>query len=258
MTWAARRRLMIVLIILLALGGFAWYKLYPVFHKVPICTDNIKNGDETGIDCGGSCTLVCTAEVTIPNVLWSRSFAVTDTVYNAVAYVENRNAAATKAIPYEFRIYDTDGIFVARVQGMTKVPGAGHYAIVETGIAVGTSKVGRTTFEFSKNPVRWERVSDDAMKLNVLTNNLKLDISGSVPKLSANVVNPSPTITLSDTIVAAILYDANDNAVNVSRTIVPTLAPQASAPIYFTWPRAFSAPVVRYQLVPIIDIFSAH
>jgi hypothetical protein len=27
----------------------------------PSCTDKVKNGDETGVDCGGSCMLKCAA-----------------------------------------------------------------------------------------------------------------------------------------------------------------------------------------------------
>ena len=55
MSWAARRRLIIsfivggVLILLLIFIG------YKTFYRIPTCTDNKENQDETGIDCGGSC-----------------------------------------------------------------------------------------------------------------------------------------------------------------------------------------------------------
>ena len=257
MTWASRRRLLIVLIILAVVLSYAFYLLSPAIFKAPSCTDGTQNGTETGIDCGGTmCTNLCTAEVKIPTVLWARSFPVTESVYNTVAYIENKNNAATRAIPYEFRLYDDKDILVSRIDGVAEIPPLGHYAIVETGIQVGTATVVKTTFEFSTKPVLWERIPPEIQKLNVLTSNTNLDTSVATPRLSATITNPSPTATLNDTVVAAILYDGNDNAVNVSRTIIPTLGPGAKTPVFFTWPRALSAPIVRYELVPIIDVFS--
>jgi len=256
MTWALRRRLIIVLIIIAVIGGAVFYSLTPTIFRAPSCTDGIKNGTETGIDCGGTmCANLCVAEVKVPTVLWARSFPVTDNVYNAIAYVENKNNAATRAIPYEFRLYDANSIFIARVDGTALIPPLGRYAIVETGIQSGSATVARTTFEFSNTPAVWERVSKDIQDLKVMTSKSNLDTTGLVPRLTATVTNPSPTARLNNTVIAAILYDANDNAVNVSKTVVPALLHGESAPIFFTWPRALAAPVVRYELVPIIDIF---
>ena len=256
MSWAARRRLLIVLVILVVVGMGVFYKLSPIIFQAPMCTDGTQNGTETGIDCGGSCTNLCGSEVKVPTVLWARSFAVTDSVYNAIAYVENKNDAATRAIPYEFRLYDSKGIFVARVGGTAIIPPLGRYAIVETGIQAGETAVERTTFQFASTPAPWERITTEVATLKVSTGNIKLDTSGAIPRLSASVTNPSPTVALHNTVVAAILYDKNDNAVNVSRTFIPILAPGTTSSVFFTWPRALGAEIVRYELVPIIDVFN--
>lgn len=257
MSWSARRRLFIVFIILVIIGGGVFWYLSPSIFKAPSCTDGLLNGTEAGVDCGGNCINLCSSQVELPTVLWTRSFPVTDTVYNSIAYIENKNSAAVRTIAYEFRVYDTRGILVARRNGETLVPPLGRYAIVETGIQVGTAIVGRTTFAFDTRPALWEKIPEPIQKLSALTNSAKFDATGLIPKLSASLYNPSPTVTLADTVVAAILYDADDNAVNVSRTIVPVLEPGKSVPIYFTWPRAISVPIVRYDLVPIIDVFHA-
>ncbi len=256
MTWAARRRVLIIFIVLITVSGLAFWHYSPVILKAPTCTDGVKNGEETGIDCGGSmCTNLCTADVRLPTVLWSRAFPVTEDVYNVAAAIENKNDAATRSIPYEFRLYDKDNVLLARRGGMALVPPIGRYDIVETGIPVGTGRVSSTTFSFSTSPALWERIPDDISRLRVSTSNISLDTTGVVPKLSATLLNPSPTLALDNTVVAAVLYDANDNAVNVSKTLVPTLAPGARAQAVFTWPRAFGAAVVRYEIVPIIDVF---
>jgi hypothetical protein len=259
MTWAARRRLLIVCILLLLAGGVVYWRLSPQLFVAPTCSDSIQNGNETGIDCGGTmCSIMCSAEVMTPTVLWARAFPVTDTVYNAAAYIENKNNAAVRQIAYEFRLYDDNNILITRRDGTTIIPPLGRYAIVETGLQSGTAKVARTTFTFSSTPALWERVAEATGKLRVSTSSITLDASGTTPKLSARIGNPSPTATLENITVAAILYDADDNAVNVSRTTIPTLMPERSTPVVFTWPRALSAPVVRYEILPLIDVFNAH
>ena len=258
MSWAARRRFFILLILFVVIGGLAFWHFSPSIFVAPTCSDHKQDGDERGIDCGGTmCSVMCTADIQVPSVLWARAFPVTSDVYNAAAYIENKNTSATRAIPYEFRIYDNNDILIVRRDGVALVPPLGNYAIVETGLQTGNAIVGKTTFAFSSVPAVWERVPANAAGLQVMTTDQKLDTSGPIPKLSATISNPSPNVTLSNTVVAAVLYDANDNAVNVSRTVIPTLAPEASAPVVFTWPQKLSAPVVRYELLPVIDVFNA-
>lgn len=256
MSWATRRRLLILFVLLVIIGGIVFWRKADTIFMAPSCSDGLKNGDESGIDCGGTmCSTLCTSQVSEPTVLWKRSFAVTDDVYNAVAYIENKNAAATRAIAYEFRLYDANDILAARRTGVTVIPPLGRYAIVETGIQSGTATVAYTAFSFSSVPAKWERLPAQIASLRLTTGAATLDETGPFPKLTALVTNPSPTIELSNTIVAAVLFDANDNAVNVSRTLIPSLPGQRSAPVTFTWPRKLSAPVVRYEILPIVDVF---
>ncbi len=256
MTWAARRRILILFVVILVVGGVSFWHYSPSIFKAPMCNDGIQNGEETGIDCGGNiCTNLCTADVRIPTIIWARAFPVTENVYNVAASIENKNNAAVRAIPYEFRIYDKDNILLARRGGTALVPPLGRYVIVETGIQVGTASVGTTTFSFSSSPALWERIASDVAHLRISTSNIVFDTSGVVPKLSSALLNPSPTVTLTNTNVSAVLYDADDNAVNVSKTIVPTLAPGATATAVFTWPRAFPKPIVRYDIIPVVDVF---
>ncbi len=259
MSWSARRRFLILAIVIVVIGGLAFWHYSPVIFQAPTCSDGVKNGDELGVDCGGSmCSNLCQSEVSAPVVLWSRSFIVAGNVYNAAAYIENKNDAAVQSYPYEFRLYDAKGILIARRDGTTVVPPLGRYAIIETGIDAGTGVVTRTTFEFTSAPVTWYHVPTPVENTRLVTSKMAFDTSAPVPRLSATLTNPSTTIALEDTMVAAVLYDANDNAVNVSRTIVSHLNQRASVPVVFTWPTALTAPVVRYEILPTIDVFRAH
>jgi hypothetical protein len=132
MSWATKRQLIIVIIILGVLSLVTYYYVEPIVNKLPTCSDGKQNGEESGVDCGGGCINLCINDVKAPIVLWQRAFPIAPSVYNAVAYVENQSKFATQSIPYEFRLYDEKGVFVARVQNETLIPPLGRYAIVET------------------------------------------------------------------------------------------------------------------------------
>jgi hypothetical protein len=160
-------------------------------------------------------------------------------------------------MPYEFRLYDEKGVFVARVQGSAVIPPSGSYAIVETGIQTGTANITSTTFEFGKSTVPWMRIDGEISKLRLSSSNIALDTTGVVPRLSATLLNASPTTTLRGVSVAAILYDANNNAITASKTFVPEFVPQTSQSVFFTWPKAIATPVVRYDILPTINVFTS-
>ena len=256
MSWSFRRQLIIIFLLLLVFSSVVFAYVEPIIFRAPSCTDGKKNGDETGVDCGGSCINLCTSEAKNPTVLWERSFNITEDVYNSIAYIENQNPAGISALPYEFRLYDTKGLFITRVDGTAIVPPSGRYAIVETGIKTGNAVVGTTTFTWLTPTVPWMRIDPKISSLRIQTSKISLDLSNSVPKLFATITDSSPTITLRNINIAAILYDANDNAISISKTYVHDLAPDVNLPIFFTWPKTFSTPIVRYEILPIIDIFT--
>ena len=112
MSWALKRQIFYIIILFIFFGIFAFLVSYPYLNKEPTCNDKKQNGNETGIDCGGSCILVCTFEVDKLSVLWSRTFPIVPGRYNAVAYVENQNTnTAIYKIKYRFRFADKDNIY---------------------------------------------------------------------------------------------------------------------------------------------------
>lgn len=256
MPWSLRRQIFIIFLLLFIFSGVVFWYVRPIIFAVPTCTDGKKDGDETGIDCGGSCVNLCTDEVKPPIVVWERSFLISDDVYNSVAYIENQNDAAISEMPYEFRLYDTKGTYVTRYDGTAIIPPSGRYVIMATGIKVGNATIGSTTFDFKTPSIPWQRIKPEISSLRVGTSNLSFATSTSVQKLNATIQNKSLTIPITNLEVAAILYDKDDNAVNISETYIHTLPAQAQMPIYFTWPRPFAVPVVRYEIIPIIDVFN--
>jgi hypothetical protein len=256
MTWALRRQIFYVGILLGFFVVLGFLISYPYFHMAPTCFDNKQNGNETGIDCGGSCALSCAAELDKISVLWSRAFRVVPGRYNAVAYLENKNEnTAVKKIHYQFRFADKDNIYIGKREGDTFIPPAGRFAVFAPAIGVGNSIPVYTTFEFTEEPV-WRQVSPEQVsQLKVFASNIQLTDEATSPKLSATIKNNSLFI-IPDVSVVAILYDALHNAVSVSQTHIDVLSGEEAVQVNFTWPEPISSPVVFKEIIPIYDIFS--
>jgi hypothetical protein len=258
MTWALKRQIFYIFVLIGFFLLTAFVVGYPYINKAPSCVDSKQNGDETGIDCGGSCAKACEAEVNRLSVLWSRIFEVVPGRFNAVAYVENKNVdTAVYKIKYRFRFADRENIYIGKREGETFIPPAGKFAVFEPAIDLGNSIPVYTTFEFTEEPV-WVKVpADKANQLQqVYISNVRLEDEATSPKLFASIKNNSLFI-IPEIKVVAIMYDALGNAVNVSGTYLELLRGEQSAELNFTWPQPFNKRIVTKEIIPMYNVFLA-
>ncbi len=255
LNWALRRQIIYVIILILLIGSLGFLIIAPTLSKAPTCFDTKQNGDEIGIDCGGSCALACVDKQSPLSVLWARSFEVVPGRYNAVAYVENHNKnVAIDKINYRFRFADANNVYIGKREGVAYVPPAGKFAIFEPAIDVGNSTPVYTTFEFTSAP-SWVQVSQDKItQLKVAVSNLNLLNTNTAPTLSATIKNNSLFIIPNMKLIA-ILYDTNHNAVSVSSTFIDELDGGATNNINFTWPQPFMSTIVTEEIIPTYNIF---
>ena len=258
MTWALKRQIFYVSVILIFLAILAYLVIAPQFKKLPTCIDQIQNGEETGIDCGGICPKACIFEVDQISVLWSRTFEVVPGRYNALAYLENHNKdSAIKKVHYRFRFADKNNIYIGKREGDTYIPPAKKFAIFESGIDLGNSVPVYTTFEFTETPV-WMKVPENKMKeLKVVVSNIQLQNLDTIPHLSADLKNNSLYV-IPDMAVIAILYDKDGNAVTASRTYIEKMVENGSTSLNFTWPEPITKNIVLQEIIPMYDIFSVN
>ncbi len=256
MTWATRRQVFFffvffIIILILSVGIYFTY-----FNEPPTCFDGLQNSTETGIDCGGGCSLACPAEVEKISLTWARAFEVLPTRYNAVAYLENKNEyTVIRRINYSFRFSDENNVFLGKREGTTYVPPAGKFAIFEPGINLGENVPVYTTFEFTSLPV-WEKVSPEMVdQLYVSAGDINMVDVATAPKMFANIRNHS-LYRIPELSAVAILYDQAGNAISASRTYVDVLQPEAVVPISFTWPQSFGQNPVVKEIIPMYDISS--
>jgi len=229
--------------------------LIPIIFKKPTCTDGKQNGTEAGVDCGGSCSRMCEAEVADPVILWSRAFPVTGSIYNLVAYIENRNKnSAVFTAPYEFRIYDTDNKLLGRREGKTFIPPNQQFVILESRFDAGQSQIKSVSFEF-KTPLGWVKKEPTLQTIPIRVSNIILDNNQNTPTLTA-IINNDSIYNLPEFDVFAVIYDSDQNAINASKTHKEQLLRGKSLPVVFTWPEALTAFPATKDVMVLINPFS--
>lgn len=255
MTWAFKRQLLYLFTFLIAFFGFSYLIISPYLSKAPTCIDLKQNGDETGVDCGGSCPKACTFEVDQISILWSRAFEVIPGRYNAVAYLENHNKnTAIYKIKYKFRFADKDNIYIGKREGETYVPPSGKFAVFEPGVNLGNSVPVYTTFEFMEIPTWIQVPSEKVEQLKIFASDMKLEDEKTTPRLSGIITNNS-LFKVPELNVVAILYNTAGNVVSASRTYIDVLDREQEREINFTWPQPFTEEVIAKEIIPIYNIF---
>lgn len=244
--WAFWRRVQYgtgfsVLIFLLIGGVYAKF-----FYESPQCFDGKQNGTESGVDCGGSCTRICAAEVVPPVVVWAKSFKVIDGQYNAVAYVENRNnGAAAPAVKYTLRLLK-NGTELARREGRTILPPGSTYPVFEGRISVPRGEEPTDTV-LELAPVElWVPATQGREQFR--TTDIALSGADSEPRLRAVIENTRIEGAAGVEVVATI-FDSEGTPLTASQTIVDSLPGQTRKEIYFTWPEPI-ATTIRSCEVP--------
>ncbi len=255
MSWSSKRRFTYASILAAGFLFVAFLLIYPSVSKAPTCVDGKQNGDEVGIDCGGSCINFCPSEVAPLRVLWQRAFPVTGSVYSLLAYVENQNATAMiDRVPYEFRLYDADNQFITLRDGETYITPNGRMAIFEAGVNVGNRPPRRVTFEFlNKNPT-WTKVDAEKLKsVKLTTKDVLVADTDSTPRLTATMQN-NTIYDIPQVDVFAILYDSEENAIAVSKSLFSPVGKNSETPLIFTWPEPFDRTVARTEIIPKFDV----
>jgi len=247
MSWAQRRKTTYIfsflIIVLIVLGFFA----FSFFNKKPTCFDSVQNGGETGVDCGGACTLLCPAEYTSPSIMWVRwSKVLGSGSYNVLAYANNPNVGVgSNNVPYSFNIYDKSGVLLYSGMGTTYIPPSNNFAVFSDGINIGDKIPARITFDFTSNIV-WQKLKSNEQSITTVSQNLINE--DTQPKLFVILKNTGIT-KIENIESVAVLYDQDDNAVAFSRTRVDSIGSNETSEIVFTWPEKFIGKIYKTEIV---------
>lgn len=254
-SWAATRKFAYTAGVILFFAIIAVWIYFLRYYQAPSCTDGKQNQDEEGIDCGGSCAVVCPVSIAEPIVLWSRAFPVTSGIYNAVAYVENPNpGVGVRTATYRFKLYDENNVLVIERVGKVFIAPKERFAVFEPRLNTGNRIPKRVFFEFVKFS-DWTKLPKEMPK--IIVRGEKFSNVNAAPRVDAILQNGT-IIDIGDIDVAAIVYDENDNAMAVSATKVDVLKADSIYNLAFTWERPFPSPPSRVEIIPRVDLFDTN
>lgn len=259
MSWAARRRFLILLTIGAIVVAFLSIVLISSIYKTPSCSDSVQNQEENGIDCGGPCEYLCASEVQPPIILFTKVIDNGEGRIDVIAMVENKNVgAAAKNIPYSITLYDNNQLFIQKIEGTFDLPPNAIEPIYISGVAsdlsgqAGEQKVTRAFLEIDSSAPKWFEMTVDSRVIPKVLSAVQSDTS-SAPRVEAVLSNPS-SFPLSDIKVVALVYDTNKDVIAVSKTVIPIISALGQSVATFTWNSAFDGTLDSIKVIPIIPL----
>lgn len=249
-SWSKRRRFVyagtVAVIVIVAIIIPAFF----IFYQAPTCFDGVINGNELGVDCGGSCEKVCNASfIPIKGSSWARYEQVAPELYNIAAYIVNPNTdGEAKNVPYLMQIYDNTGVMVTEITGKVTLPPHRNTLAFKPAVNLGKRIPASVYFEFTGAP-DWNKKTDPLAKVSVKEQEYTEDDKGS--SLMVKLQNDSLE-SIGPVTVYAVLYD-KENAIGFSKTIVDEIKGKDTAIAPFTWPINRNGTVVVKEVLPVIE-----
>jgi len=251
-SWPTRRKTFYSSIVIIALVLLVGIPVFLFWYKAPTCFDNVRNGKEQSVDCGGACIKLCQSAFFPPRITWggAKFEKLANGLYNTSAYIENQNInGAAVNVPYRIAIFDTSGEFVAERKGYVNIPPHRNTIVFETAINVGKRIPIKATFEFLQAPI-WFKSHDVLGDLSIKDKNYNEDEKNSSLEVTLKNNGLLPYTNVS---VGVVLYDEANNAIGFSRTIIDSIAPNGGIEIApFTWPVGRGGKVKSIEVLPIV------
>ncbi len=239
MEWSQKRKILYALAVAGVIILLAAYPVYKTINPTPTCSDQRQNGDEVGVDCGGSCELYCSSQVKELRVAWAKAFLVVPGRYDLGAYVENPNVnAGIKNVRYTMRMLDGAGVVLAEGKGSTEIAPASTRLLFAGSVAA-TGTPDRVEVEFNREDLtQWVKAKTEPSVLT--TKNQSLKNTDTKPRFDTTLLNTDLVNDVGYTSLGAIIYDAARHPVAISRTYVDGVPRGGMQDIFFTWPTRFS------------------
>jgi hypothetical protein len=250
--WSRSRRRNALLIALAFLVVVIALPLYYFFNITPTCFDTKQNGDETGVDCGGSCTLICGSQA-LPLIMKgdARVLEIATSTYEVVAHVQNPNPSSKiMKARYTFTLYEaSSSIPVKTVAGYVYVPKNTDFAVFEGPFNLADKMPSRVTFYWDNASLVW--IKDAAARPNIEIAEASITNASTSPRVDASVMSSSLE-PLQNIYLTALIFDNTGTIMAASKTYIDALNPRETVPVTFTWPRGFKQAPASVTVLPVL------
>jgi hypothetical protein len=247
MTWGQQRQSYIVI-------GISLLVLIPVviilaisLYEKPTCFDGKKNAKENGIDCGGSCQLVCRNSTVSISTVWSRVIEENGVLVGS-ALLENKNTRAIAIdVPYTFSIFKGE-IVLSSIEGIISIPPKKRIPLIIDGLEQGVQDVDYHSIELGE-PREW--IYEQGEVSPFLISKQILEDRDGYPRISAEVKNITFDEIIEDSYFIVFVYDKFDSVIGQATTYVKELKAQESKSIFFTWRNVFDSEAIRFDILEL-------
>lgn len=249
MSWGSRRKAIFLICVSAVILALVAVTIIAIAYETPSCMDGTQNQDERGVDCGGSCTYLCAADVQQPAVRFVRYFASGEGRTDVIAYVINPNpSAAVEDARYTITLYDEAGTVIGEREGSIDLPPSSTVPVFEPGFSTGPRVPARAFLAFLPSSLSYYAFEAETPRLSVS------DVAfgeGETPRITATIRNRGATPVFNIPVVATVFDD--DSALAASASVVDVPAGGAT-PVVFTWRLPFSGEPARIEVIPRIPI----
>ena len=248
--WSRNRKRFILFLIFFVVVVLIGVPVFFLFYRTPSCFDGKQNGDETGIDCGGSCQLLCSAE-SLPLISKGdpKVLNIAPSVFEIVALMENPNASGeVYRAGYTFKLYDAISVIPIKVvEGETFIPRGATFAVFEGPFTLEAGiNPTRATLEWKEQGFIWRENTAQTPLLKV--SDLNFSRENSSPRLDANIENTSLG-SVSNIDLVALVYNETGSIFAASKTFVDILSAGEEVPLVFTSPMPFSQTPFNVEII---------
>lgn len=244
--WAKKRKKIIygilIAIILLFLTSIVIEKNF----KKPTCFDKKQNGDEAGVDCGGSCNLVCKKEHGKIIKNWSKVIKISGNMYNIATSIENTDGENMLAVKYKMSVFSSNGVLIWSVKNMTRLRPLENKIIFNPYVNLGDNSVADAFIDILETTA-YKKGGELYNKKTHIVSEKKYFIKNGIPTLEIKILN-NAFFDSKDLEIVAIMYDKNKNIINFSNSIIAPIKSKEERKIFLTWQKDFEKKVNFFDI----------
>lgn len=252
MEWATKRKIIYAVATILLVISFVVYKTRTIIFPTPTCFDNKKNGFESDVDCGGTCSLRCISEVSMIEVDWVNAIKTSNNTYDFAGMLSNKNInSAPLSISYVFTAINKNGDVIKNVKGDTNVLVSGNFPVIKQNVEL-LEKPAKLLLKLQQNP--YYATFENPKVPFVRVSNFSYE-SGSISRIYVDIVNTTRNVYLKLPL-RMVAFDEYDNAIAVGESIIPSLDKEEQKQVVFVWHSPLSSTPTKVRAYPIISPFS--
>ncbi len=201
-----------------------FWLIYILFLKpAATCFDKIKNQGETGIDCGGPCSLCEITQLKPLAVDWAMALPARENEISVLAGIANPNSDfGAQTFSYQFKIIGPFGALLKTVESQSFIYSGEKKYLLEPSLKINFKDISRVELSINKESVVWKSKTELA-KPDLDTLSYKTEIINGNATVKGILQNKNP-LSISQVKIVAILYNSQGSSIlNASYTTLTDL-----------------------------------